>query len=204
MEHLKKRIGRGETEALVEVYDLLGDRLMRYLSARLNPTDAQDVLQGVFNRVVRHHKRFSKSKKLTAAVFLTARNEANRWLEKRRTGIDSITEFSTWIPNQKSTVLQNRWINRSNTENWLLVLPASCPPQIVKSLNSKSILSLRLLRLPRPCACPLERSRPITADQSIGRLRLLPKLVSAGASTSQITLTANNILKKLFRLDARY
>lgn len=91
MEHLKKRIARGDTEAFVEIYDLLGDRLLKYLSARLNPTDAQDVLQEVFTRMVRYHKRFAKSKNLTAYVFLTARNEANRWTEKRRTGINSQT-----------------------------------------------------------------------------------------------------------------
>ena len=92
MEHLKKRIARGETEAFVEVYDLLGDRLLRYLSARLNPTDAQDVLQEVFTRIVRYHKRFAKSKNLTAYVFLTARNEANRWIAKRGTGVNSKTK----------------------------------------------------------------------------------------------------------------
>ncbi len=82
MERLKKRIAKGESEAFVELFDLLGDRLLRYLTARLNPNDAQDVLQEVFIRLVRYHRKLAKSKNLTAYVFLTARNEANRWLAK--------------------------------------------------------------------------------------------------------------------------
>ena len=82
MELLKKRIAKGETEAFVELYDLLGDRLLRYLVSRLNSTDAQDVLQNVFVRLVRYRLRLAKSKNLTAYVFLTARNEANRWTSK--------------------------------------------------------------------------------------------------------------------------
>ena len=83
MEHLKRRLGRAETEAFVELYDLLGDRLMRYLAARLNSDDARDVLQEVFTRLVRYHRRLGRSKNLQAYVFLTARNEANRWLRKK-------------------------------------------------------------------------------------------------------------------------
>jgi len=82
MELLKKRLAKGETEAFVDLYDRLGDRLLRYLTARLNSTDAQDVLQEVFVRLVRYHRRLAKSKNLTAYVFLTARNEANRWVGK--------------------------------------------------------------------------------------------------------------------------
>ncbi len=84
MEQLKKRLARGESEAFVEIYDLLGEKLLRYLSARLNSADAHDVMQEVFARIVRYHKRFAKSKNLTAYVFLTARNETNRWIKKHR------------------------------------------------------------------------------------------------------------------------
>ena len=44
MEQLKRRLAHGETEAFVELYDLLGDQLLRYLTARLNRFDARDVL----------------------------------------------------------------------------------------------------------------------------------------------------------------
>ena len=84
MEQLKRRLARGETEAFVELYDLLGDRLMRYLTARLNSDDARDVLQEVFARLVRYHRSLGKSKNLQAYVFLTARNEANRWVQKKK------------------------------------------------------------------------------------------------------------------------
>ena len=83
MEQLKRRLARGDTEAFVELYDLLGDRLLRYLTARLNAVDAHDVLQEVFARLVRYHRRLGKSKNLNAYVFLTARNEVNRWTQKR-------------------------------------------------------------------------------------------------------------------------
>lgn len=84
MEHLKQRIAQGETEAFVEVYDLTGPRLLNYLTARLGASDAHDVLQEVFTRLVRYRKRFSQSKNLTAYLFLTARNEANRWASKNK------------------------------------------------------------------------------------------------------------------------
>jgi RNA polymerase sigma-70 factor (ECF subfamily) len=87
MESLNKRIAKGETEAFVELYDLLGDRLLRYLVSRLNSNDAHDVLQEVFVRLVRYHRRLAKSKNLTAYIFLTARNEANRWAGKTRVGM---------------------------------------------------------------------------------------------------------------------
>lgn len=83
MDGLNKRIAKGETEAFVELYDQLGDRVLRYLGARLNWNDAHDVLQEVFVRLVRYRSRFAKSENLAGYVFLTARNEANRWLRKR-------------------------------------------------------------------------------------------------------------------------
>jgi len=87
MERLKKQIAAGESEAFVELYDLLGERLLRYLTARLNANDAHDVLQEVFVRLVRYRRKLAKSDNLNAYVFLVARNEANRWMAKngRRT-----------------------------------------------------------------------------------------------------------------------
>ena len=81
---LNKRLAQGETEAFVELYDLLGEQLLRYLTARLNSNDAHDVLQEVFTRLVRYHRRLGKSPNLNAYVFMTARNEANRWISKNQ------------------------------------------------------------------------------------------------------------------------
>ncbi|MFT5300613.1 MAG: RNA polymerase sigma-70 factor (ECF subfamily) [Mariniblastus sp.] len=94
MEYLKQRIAQGETEAFVEVYDLMGPRLLNYLTARLGPCDAHDVLQEVFARLVRYRKRFSQSKNLTAYLFLTARNEANRWASKNKKRQESDATYS--------------------------------------------------------------------------------------------------------------
>ncbi len=126
MDQLKKRLARGETEAFVELYDLLGDRLQRYLSARLGRTDAQDVLQEVFVRLVRYHRQLGKSRNLTAYVFLTARNESNRWVRKRQnestTQLDAsqsrISNTTTPIENQiEKQELATMLLNRLSSES---------------------------------------------------------------------------------------
>lgn len=76
---LKKRISKGETEAFVELYDQHGQSLLKYLTARVGPTNARDVLQNVFTRLFRYHRKLAKAKNLTAYLFRTARNEAIRF-----------------------------------------------------------------------------------------------------------------------------
>ena len=63
---------------------MLGDRLSRYLVSRHGVADSQDILQDVFARLVRYHKRLAKAKNLTAYVFLMARNESSRWAKKNK------------------------------------------------------------------------------------------------------------------------
>lgn len=77
---MKRRIAKRETEAFVELYDLHGDALLRYLTSRVGPTDACDVLQNVFARLFRSHKRLAKAENLAAYIFMTARNEVNRFV----------------------------------------------------------------------------------------------------------------------------
>ena len=107
MEQLKRRIARGETEAFVELYDLLGDRLIRYLTARLNSDDARDVLQEVFTRLVRYHRRLGRSNNLQAYVFLTARNEANRWLRKKKRTSTTAIEGNEVAPIQEQAPISH-------------------------------------------------------------------------------------------------
>ncbi len=105
MEQLKKRLAKGETEAFVDLYDLLGKRLLGYLTVRLGPHDSRDVLQEIFVRMVRYHRQFGKSTNLEAYVFLVARNEANRWLRKnQRMSSTRATEIPFSLPDGQQSV----------------------------------------------------------------------------------------------------
>ena len=79
---LKKRIAKGEPEALVELYDQHGEALLRYLTARVGATNARDVLQNVFTRLLRYHRKLAKAKNLTAYIFQTARNVTIRFQQE--------------------------------------------------------------------------------------------------------------------------
>lgn len=79
---LKKRIAKGETEAIVELFDQHGESLLKYLTARVGVTNARDVLQNIFTRLFRYHKKLAKANNLTAYIFRTARNEAIRFQQQ--------------------------------------------------------------------------------------------------------------------------
>jgi RNA polymerase sigma-70 factor, ECF subfamily len=66
------------------LYDEYGDSMYRYLEAKLgSASDAQDVLQEVFCRLVRYRTRLRLVRKPRVFVFRVARNEANRFLRAR-------------------------------------------------------------------------------------------------------------------------
>lgn len=75
----KNRIAKGEPEAIVELYDQYGESLLKYLTSRVGAANAKDVLQNIFIRLLRYHKKLAKAKSLPAYVFRTARNEAIRF-----------------------------------------------------------------------------------------------------------------------------
>ena len=75
----KKRIAKGETEAIVELYDQHGESLLKYLAAKVGTTNSRDVLQNVFTRLFRYHRQLAKAKNTTAYIFRTASNEAIRF-----------------------------------------------------------------------------------------------------------------------------
>lgn len=79
---IKKRIAKGEPEALVELFDQHGERLLKYLAAKVGSTNARDVLQNVFTRLFRYHKKLAKAENLTAYIYTTARNETIRFLQR--------------------------------------------------------------------------------------------------------------------------
>ena len=79
----KKRIAKGDTEALVELFDQHGQQLLKYLTAKVGATNARDVLQNIFTRLFRYHKKLARANNLTAYIFATARNETIRFLKQR-------------------------------------------------------------------------------------------------------------------------
>jgi RNA polymerase sigma-70 factor (ECF subfamily) len=67
-----------------EIYDRLGDKIYHYLTIKLgSASDAEDVLQEVFCRLVRYPLRLRFIRNLGTFVFRMARNEANRFLRQR-------------------------------------------------------------------------------------------------------------------------
>jgi len=66
------------------IYDRYGDRMYHYLVLKLrSSSDAEDVLQEVFYRLVRYGLRLRLVRNHAAFVFKMARNEANRFLRKK-------------------------------------------------------------------------------------------------------------------------
>ena len=85
MHELSKRLARGDRTAFAELYDACAERVHRYLVARLGSRhDADDVLQETFVRLARKRRRLARVENLVAYVFTVARNEAARWLRRRR------------------------------------------------------------------------------------------------------------------------
>jgi len=91
---------------LEEIYDRFGDRLYHYLTMKLSsPSDAEDVLQEVFCRLVRYNVRFRFIREPAAFVFRIARNEAIRFIGRRtreQTSQNSVEEIAGVIQHEIS------------------------------------------------------------------------------------------------------
>lgn len=95
MDELPKRLAQGDPAAFAELYDDIADRLHHYVVSRLgSPSDAADVLQEVFVRLVRDRRALGSVENLTAFAFVVARNEVNRWLGARRRRGEAIAAAS--------------------------------------------------------------------------------------------------------------
>jgi RNA polymerase sigma-70 factor (ECF subfamily) len=81
-----------------EIYDRFGERLYHYLTLKLaSSSDAEDVLQDVFCRLVRYRVRLRLIREPAAFMFRIARNEANRFLRQKgrtRTSPGSVEEIA--------------------------------------------------------------------------------------------------------------
>ena len=85
MHELAVRLARGEEAAFTELYDASADRLHHYLTGRVGSRDAaSDVLQTAFLRAVKSRRRFRGVENPIAYLFQIARNEAMRWVKRRR------------------------------------------------------------------------------------------------------------------------
>ena len=85
MASLNKRLRNGESAAFVELYEILGEQLFRYVYSQLKSTpDSTDVVQEVFVRLVKSHRSLGRAKNLKGYVFATARNEIIRWVKKQK------------------------------------------------------------------------------------------------------------------------
>lgn len=84
METLSGRLARGVHAAFAELYDVCADRVHHYLVVRLGSrTDADDVLQETFRRLVTQRAKLARVENLVAYTFTVARNEAARLSERR-------------------------------------------------------------------------------------------------------------------------
>ncbi|MFT7634182.1 MAG: RNA polymerase sigma-70 factor (ECF subfamily) [Mariniblastus sp.] len=85
MQPFNKRIKKGEAAAFVELYEQLGEKLYRYVFSQIGSApDASDVVQDVFVRLVKSHRTLAKAKNLNSYVFVVARNETIRWVQKQK------------------------------------------------------------------------------------------------------------------------
>src|SRR5687768_10903211 len=83
MQTRSDRLARGAHAAFAELYDSCADRVHHYLVVRLGSrSDADDVLQETFLRLVRGRAKLAGVENLVAYVFTVARNEALRLTEK--------------------------------------------------------------------------------------------------------------------------
>ena len=84
METPSDRLARGVHAAFAELYDVCADRVHHYLVVRLGSrTDADDVLQETFLRLVRQRAKLAGVENLVAYAFTVARNEALRLSQRR-------------------------------------------------------------------------------------------------------------------------
>lgn len=114
MKQLQKKLLKGDNAAFVELYDLLGDKLFRYVNSKLNSnSDTADVVQEIFIRLVNSHRQLGRCDNLTSYIFAIARNEAFRWLKKKKSqSTEPLSENLSTAHHQES-VDGNDWVHKT-------------------------------------------------------------------------------------------
>ncbi len=110
---LGKRLNKGESDAFVELYDLIGQRIFRYLYAQLGSSDdASDIVQETFVQLVKSHRRLGKATNLNGYVFAVARNEMIRWM-KRKKKTSSAEELGA------EPVVEHQFEHQVDSQDWI-------------------------------------------------------------------------------------
>ena len=98
---LRAALARNNPAAVELIWDRYAGDLFAYLQVVLcSRHDAEDVLQAVFLRIVRKRHRLAKAHRMDAYVYRIARNEAFRFIGRRKKGraIEAVDESWLIVP----------------------------------------------------------------------------------------------------------
>jgi RNA polymerase sigma-70 factor (ECF subfamily) len=85
-----------------QLFDQFGEAMYRYLTVKLgSPDDAEDVLQEVFYRLLKYSIRLRFVHDLRAFAFRTARNEANRFLQRKLKGENAARPEAAFVESMR-------------------------------------------------------------------------------------------------------
>jgi RNA polymerase sigma-70 factor (ECF subfamily) len=101
---LRAALARNDPAAVELMWDRYAGDLFAYLQAVLcSRHDAEDVLQTVFVRIVQKRHRLAGARRLDAYVYRIARNEASRFIDrrKRERKVDTVDESWLIVPEEK-------------------------------------------------------------------------------------------------------
>ena len=95
---LRTALSGDDPSAVKLIWDRYANDLLAYLEAILcSLHDAEDVLQTVFVRIVRKRRRLAKARCLDAYVFRIARNEAVRFINRRKKDKSAAPVNESWL-----------------------------------------------------------------------------------------------------------
>ena len=95
---LRLALSGNDPAAVQLIWDRYANDLLAYLEAVLcSLHDAEDVLQTVFVRIVRKRHRLAKARYLDAYVYRIARNEAVRFISRRRKNKSAVPLDQSWL-----------------------------------------------------------------------------------------------------------
>jgi RNA polymerase sigma-70 factor (ECF subfamily) len=145
---LRTALERNDPAAVELMWDQYAADLFAFLQAVLcSRHDAEDVLQTVFVRIVQKRHRLAKARRLDAYVYRIARNEASRFISrrKRERTVEAVDE--SWL-----TVTEDSRKPNDLTEQLQAALARLPQPQreviVMKVYRQKTFLDIsRLLRL---------------------------------------------------------
>jgi len=91
-------LARNDAAAVEMMWDRYANDLFAYLLVVLcSRHDAEDVLQTVFVKIAQKRHRLAKARHLDAYVFRIARNEASRFIDRRKRKRTVETANETWL-----------------------------------------------------------------------------------------------------------